>query len=66
MERLWMFSVLTGRTSDMLWPDGNDSTTDIKLSTYDNCVGHGGSDVFPFGLLDTDIDGWTVRRCRGR
>ena len=47
----------------MFWPDGNDSTTDIKLSAYENCVGHGGSDVFPFGLLDSDIDGWTVRNC---
>eukprot|EP00752_Nemacystus_decipiens_P005412 g4907.t1 len=61
MERLWMFSVLTGRTSDMFWPDGDGSTTDIKLSTYGDCAGHGGGDVFPFSLLDTDIDGWTIK-----
>ena len=60
-----MFSVLTGRTNDMTWPDNGDQTIDIMTSRYDACDGHGGSDVFPFGLLDTDIDGWAVRNRRG-
>lgn len=65
MERLFMFSVLTGHTTDMTWPDSGDSATDIMVSRYgDTCNGHGGSDVFPFGLLDTDTDGWSVRKKR--
>ena len=61
MERLFMFSVLTGNTNDMTWPDMDDSSTNVMVSRYGTtCNGHGGSDVFPFGLLDTDTDGWSV------
>lgn len=56
-----MFSVLTGQITDWIWPD-NDSSS-LNISNYDSstCVGHGGSDVFPFGMLDTDSDGFQVR-----
>ena len=68
MERLWMFAVLTGQISDYTWPDSDititkpDGTTVSEIvSMYgDTCVGHRGSDVFPFGLLDTDDDGFEV------
>eukprot|EP00752_Nemacystus_decipiens_P002258 g2139.t1 len=62
MERLFMFSVLTGQISDWTWPNNDATSTSERLSNYgDTCVGHGGSDVFPFGLLDTDIDGFEVK-----
>lgn len=68
MERLWMYAVLTGQISDYSWPDGDityttpDGTTvSESISLYgDTCVGHRGSDVFPFGLLDDDDDGFEV------
>eukprot|EP00752_Nemacystus_decipiens_P008279 g7402.t1 len=69
MERLFMFSVLTGRTTDLTWHDTDVTYTDSAGNTVydmnsrygDTCHGHGGSDVFPFGLLDTDIDGFEVK-----
>ncbi|CAN0387437.1 unnamed protein product [Pylaiella littoralis] len=69
MERLWMFSILTGHITDFTWPDDNLSYTDKDGSTVsetlslygEDCTGHRGSDIFPFGLLDTDIDGFTVK-----
>ncbi|CAM9655020.1 unnamed protein product [Pylaiella littoralis] len=62
MERLFMFSVLTGQITDMSWPDNDSSSSSAPLNNYgDDCVGHGGSDVFPFGLLETDIDGFEVK-----
>lgn len=57
-----MFSVLTGQITDWTWPNNDAMSTSERISNYgDTCVGHGGSDVFPFGLLDTDIDGFEVR-----
>ncbi len=63
-----MYAVLTGQISDYSWPDGDityttpDGTTvSESISLYgDTCVGHRGSDVFPFGLLDDDDDGFEV------
>ncbi|CAM9241469.1 unnamed protein product [Ectocarpus sp. 12 AP-2014] len=62
MERLFMFSSLTGQVTDFHWPDSEFSHTDSngntvveRISDYDDtCKGHGGGDVFPFGLLDND------------
>lgn len=69
MERLWQFSVLTGSVKDMNWPDDDveitlpdgSQTTYYLSTTYAGCFGHHGSDVFPFGLLDSDVDGFQVR-----
>eukprot|EP00903_Cladosiphon_okamuranus_P016180 g14931.t1 len=69
MERLWMYSVLTGHVTDFTWPDENLSYTDEDgdtvtetVSLYgEDCTGHRGSDVFPFGLLDADEDGFEVK-----
>lgn len=69
MERLWQFSVLTGTVKDMNWPDNDLSITlpdgvqytQRVSSYYDTCEGHRGSDIFPYGLLDTDVDEFTVR-----
>lgn len=68
MERLWMYSVLTGHVQDFSWPDsdvtvtepdGTESSEVVSLFG-ETCRGHRGSDVFPFGLLDTDVDGFEV------
>lgn len=56
VERLFMFSVLTGQITDWTWPN-NDESSNIY---GDACVGHGGSDVFPFGLLEPETDGFEV------
>lgn len=69
MERAWMFTVLTGQITDYTWPDtdisytASDGTTvSESLSLYsESCVGHRGSDVFPFGLLENDEDGFEVK-----
>ncbi|CAN0234756.1 unnamed protein product [Pylaiella littoralis] len=62
LERLFMFSVLTGRTTDMSWPDRGAFSPKGELNIYgEACDGHGGSDVFPFGLLDTDTDGFEIK-----
>ncbi|CAM9789553.1 unnamed protein product, partial [Scytosiphon promiscuus] len=62
MERMFMFSTLTGKTSDMSWPDDSEDPSIKWLSKYgDECTGHRGFDVFPFGFLDTDIDGFEVK-----
>lgn len=66
MERLWMYAVLTGQIKDYTWPDTDvtvtkpdGSTVSESISLYgETCVGHRGSDVFPFGLLDADTDGF--------
>lgn len=56
-----MFSVLTGQVTDMSWPDTSAASSDEELSVYGyTCDGHGGDDVFPFGLLDDDPDGFKV------
>lgn len=64
-----MYAVLTGHVTDFTWPDENVSYTDENgdtvmetLSLYgEDCTGHRGSDVFPFGLLDSDDDGFTIK-----
>lgn len=69
MERLWMFSLLTGTITDLEWPDkdtevvASDGTSYvIAVSLYsDKCVGHRGSDVFPFGILKHDTADFNVR-----
>lgn len=69
MERLWMFSVLSGRVTDFSWPDSDVTYTALDGTTYsevisvysDECEGHRGGDVFPFGLLDSDDNDFTVR-----
>ncbi|CBN79225.1 TYRosinase family member (tyr-4) [Ectocarpus siliculosus] len=69
MERLWMYVVLTGQITDWSWPDADvtyttpDGTVVTEsLSEYEeSCFGHHGSDVFPFGLLDTDTDGFEIK-----
>eukprot|EP00903_Cladosiphon_okamuranus_P021957 g20189.t1 len=69
MERLFMFSVLTGRTNHFTWPDADVTFTDsdgnvvslVNSEFGDTCHGHGGSDIFPFGLLETDIDGFEIK-----
>ncbi|CAM9421765.1 unnamed protein product [Ectocarpus sp. 6 AP-2014] len=62
MERLFMFARLTGNTNDLDWPDADSSSSNEMISRYgDDCVGHGGSDVFPFDLLDSDHDGFEIK-----
>ncbi|CBJ25520.1 ortho-aminophenol oxidase [Ectocarpus siliculosus] len=69
MERLFMFSSLTGQLTDFHWPDSEFSYTDsdgnIVVETTgiygDTCHGHGGSDVFPFDLLDGDDDAFQIK-----
>ncbi|CBN79226.1 ortho-aminophenol oxidase [Ectocarpus siliculosus] len=69
MERLWMYAVLTGQITDFTWPDDDvtitkpDGTVEVESLSLseDACQGHGGSDVFPFGLLDSDTDGFEVK-----
>lgn len=64
-----MYGILTGHITDFTWPDENISYTDKDgnavsetVSLYgEDCTGHRGSDVFPFGLLDTDVDGFTIK-----
>lgn len=69
MERVWMYTVLTGKMTDLSWPDNDITYMDSdgsmvseSLSLYgDTCAGHRGSDVFPFGLLAGDTDGFTIK-----
>lgn len=64
-----MFTVLTGQITDYTWVDASftyDNSDGIRMtediSLYgDTCVGHAGSDVFPYGMLDTDTDGFTIK-----
>eukprot|EP00903_Cladosiphon_okamuranus_P011690 g10995.t1 len=59
MERLLVFKLLAGTFTDYSWPDeagswvGMDGTEyDVEISTRsDTCVGHRGSDIFPYGIL---------------
>lgn len=63
-----MYTVLTGKIKDYSWPDSDititrpDGTTvSESMSLYgEDCEGHRGSDVFPFGLLDSDTDDFEV------
>lgn len=64
-----MYTVLTGQITDFDWPDASSTYVDSKgkavteeLSLYgDTCTGHAGSDVFPYGILDADIDDFTIK-----
>ena len=69
IERLWQFAVVTNQVKSFNWadsdveitlPDGT-TTTEYISTYYDTCFGHHGSDIFPFGLLDKDIDGFEVK-----
>lgn len=64
VERLWMFKQLTGTMTDLTWPDTHTdvgATSNVEganlreprmISFYsDDCAGHRGSDVYPFGLM---------------
>lgn len=55
IERLWAFKHLLGTVADTTWPDDLTEYTawdSTKTSVeHNHCAGHGGSDVFPFGLL---------------
>ena len=69
MERLWQFAVVTGQVTKFNWPDNDievplsDGTTSTEYvsSYYESCYGHHGSDIFPYGLLDSDINGFDVK-----
>lgn len=64
-----MFKRLTGTMTDLSWPDKDTvettptGTERLKpLSLYsDQCIGHRGSEVFPFGLLDESVNDITIR-----
>lgn len=64
-----MFKRLTGTMTDLSWPDQDEvditpaGTERLKpLSLYsDQCIGHRGSEVFPFGLLDNSVNDITIR-----
>ncbi|CAM9874878.1 unnamed protein product, partial [Hapterophycus canaliculatus] len=66
VDRLWAYTVLTGQMKDFSWPDSDVTITnpDGSLSFEsvsidgDDCNGHRGSDVFPFGLLRNTSDGF--------
>ena len=69
LERLYQFSVVTGTVTDFRWadedviitlPDGT-TYTEYVSSYYEECSGHHGSHVFPYGLLGSDIDGFKVK-----
>lgn len=68
MERLFMYSLLTGNVQDMHWADSNmvmatkdDEVYEELISAYgETCMGHRGFDVFPFGLLENDTNGFKV------
>ena len=68
MERIFQFGILTEQVTNFDWPDEDteivfaDGTKyNQYISTVSNeCNGHRGSDVFPFGLTD-DIDGFEIK-----
>ncbi|CAM9612742.1 unnamed protein product [Choristocarpus tenellus] len=62
MERLMQYKLLTGTLTDTTWPDHTATYTDEDGEKYDivvssdasgQCVGHRGSDKFPFGFKET-------------
>ncbi|CAN0340212.1 unnamed protein product, partial [Hapterophycus canaliculatus] len=69
MERLWMYSVLTGQVKNFEWPDADVTYTASDGTVYsepiskyaEDCMGHRGSDVFPFDLLANDVNDFTVQ-----
>lgn len=68
MERLWMYTVLTGQITDYTWPDADVTYTASDGAVYtesiskysEDCVGHRGGDIFPFDLLAKDVNDFTV------
>ena len=64
-----MFSVLSGSVTDFSWPDNDVTYTASDGTTYtesislysEECGGHRGKDVFPFGLLEADVNDFTVQ-----
>lgn len=64
-----MYSMLTDTVTDLSWPDSDITYTESdgtvvseSLSLFhESCEGHHGSDVFPFGLMDADNDGFTIK-----
>ncbi|CAM9131049.1 unnamed protein product, partial [Discosporangium mesarthrocarpum] len=65
MERLWQYKVLSGTMTDTTWPDSSAVYTDEDGEEYEivvastdsgTCLGHGGSDKFPFGFGDHITD----------
>ena len=69
MERLYQFSVLTETLTDLRWadedvtitlPDGTSYTDSLSIYSPE-CNGHHGSDIYPFGLLATDEDGFEIK-----
>lgn len=63
-----MYTVLTGKVTNMDWPDEDTTYTDTDGNSYveeisiygDDCLGHRGSDVFPYGLLKNDLNDFKV------
>lgn len=61
--------MLTGAVTDFTWPDttvtfatpDGVSHTEALSDGGDSCIGHRGSDVFPFGLLEYDTDSFQIR-----
>ena len=69
VERMYQFAVLTNQVTEFTWrdkdtnvslPDGTSYIQYISMNAAE-CSGHRGSDVFPFGLLGSDIDGFKVK-----
>lgn len=64
-----MHTVLSGKITDFTWADedvtvtaSDGSTYSEKISFYgEHCVGHRGSDVFPFGILENDAADFKVQ-----
>ena len=69
IERLWQFAVLTEQVTEFSWPDNDrdvtladgTSYTQYVSSYYEKCSGHQGSHVFPYKVLDADIDGFEIK-----
>lgn len=67
-ERLRQITVVTGQATGFTWhndgvvsePHGKTSTGYIRFY-YEECYGHPGSHIFPFRILDEDIDGFEVK-----
>ena len=69
MERMYQFGVVTGTINEFTWPDKDmtvtlpdgTSYTQYVSSRYEECNGHHGSHIFPYGLLGSDVDGFKVK-----
>ena len=66
---MYQFAVVTETVTEFTWPDKDievtlpdgTSYTQYVSSYYEECNGHHGSHIFPFGLLDSGIDGFEVK-----